>query len=145
MLYQIRLLDRGEFIDRTCKLLAKHNIMIPIGWCLYAHHCTVFYGSEMDIPDGVQSFIMDWNGKTIDIKITGIGVSDTCIAFRVEACTVDARNNRVREFKRPFSANRVPHITLFVQKGRHPVESNNIARWIPMDGGLCKGIVEKAH
>ena len=97
---------------------ARLRGLIPEGWAVKCHHCTLAMGATHRFNLGfVKSF-----------TVTGYGMT----AGRVSAFRVDV----------PESFNIVPHITIAVAEGARPVESNDIAEWIDCDKFEVVGAIE---
>ena len=97
-----------------------------IGWDVIAHHMTINFGKGL--PENLKGDL----GKTVQLKVTKIGISDVAIAVGVEGYQSD---------------NDKPHITIAVNKakGGKPVMSNNIEVWENWEGGpnLTGKVVEE--
>ena len=114
----------GIFIDENAKHLneiaiEKQGMDIPFNWKTYNHHMTIAFnnGSEesQKLFDGYKQYF----GKSFELTINGIGVSDDAIAVRV------AYNNPI--------ANKIPHITIATPQNGKPVNSNKITKWYDIE------------
>lgn len=92
------------------KLLQAVQHMIPEGWDVIAHHMTINFGKGL--PEDLKGDL----GKTVQLRVTKVGISDMAMAVGVEGYHSD---------------NEKPHITIAVNRsgGGKPVMSNNIQKW----------------
>ncbi len=99
----------GIFLDDKSKRKLLSKFKLPTGWNTYSEHMTIKLGS---LPDNLKSKI----GKSFNLVINKIGISDTNIALGVET---------------KLSTNKVPHITFAVDTnhGGKPHMSNQIKKW----------------
>ena len=96
------------------KLLQAVQHMIPEGWDVIAHHMTINFGKGL--PEDLKVDL----GKTVQLRVTKIGISDMAMAVGVEGYHSD---------------NEKPHITIAVNRsgGGKPVMSNDIQKWDDLD------------
>ena len=119
ILYSAVVLD--EESRREVLKPANYNyVEPPDGWQVFAHHMTIVFGKGVPNKEDL--------GKKVILTATHIGVSDMAIAVRVEGYP---------------SANKIPHITLFVNKeaGGKPVMSNDITKWQNIKPFKLSGVV----
>jgi hypothetical protein len=104
----------------------KGLIKLTDEWEVIAHHMTINFGK------GLSDELKGDLGKTVNLKVTKIGVSDVAIAVGVEGYHSD---------------NAKPHVTIAVNRGKggKPVMSNDIVYWDKWEGGpnLTGTVVEK--
>lgn len=105
------------------KLLKALGHNIPDGWDILAHHMTINFGK------GLTGDLVNDLGKTVSLRVIGIGKSDMAVAASVEGYHSD---------------NAKAHITLGVNKsgGGKPVMSNQITDWKALDSYInLSGVV----
>lgn len=115
--------SRDKLIEAV-NLLPQIN-KLPEGWDVIAHHMTINFGK------GLPEDLKDDLGKTVQLRVNSIGMSDMAIAVGVEGYHSD---------------NEKPHITIAVNKaeGGKPVMSNNIQNWEKWpDGPTVSGKVSE--
>jgi len=98
---------------------------LPEGWGVIAHHMTINFGKGL--PEDLKGDL----GKTVQLRVNSIGMSDMAIAVGVEGYHSD---------------NEKPHITIAINKaeGGKPVMSNNIQNWEKwLDGPTISGKVSE--
>lgn len=85
-------------------------------WEIIAHHMTINFGNGL--PENLKGDL----GKTVNLRVVSIGMSDMALAVGVEGYHSD---------------NEKPHITIAVNRGRggKPVMSNDIKYWDKWEGG----------
>ena len=112
----------GLFLGTGTKNMLMDNLTGNIGIALgvadriFIDHCTLLHKSQLKGNEELQSYLESNLGKSINIRLVAVGVSDKAIAFKVEG--VDN-----------ICANKVPHITIATFKGGNPVDSNGITNW----------------
>lgn len=106
----------GAFLDETSKEIIRENFKeyIPEGWKELIDHYTIVFNDNSEGNDEWKKWVEKNIGKTVELDIISIGVSDKAIA--VGAIGVPSRNEH-------------PHITLAVGNGGKPVDSNKIINW----------------
>ncbi len=79
----------------------------------------------MGLPTEEEKALM---GTSAFIEVDAIGISDLAVALRVKESNLVL----AQEIVPVVSSNKVPHITLLVNKdgGGRPVDSNNIEAWV---------------
>jgi hypothetical protein len=105
-------------------LLTEFGSKIPEGFEKIAHHMTITMGG---LPPEKKSDV----GKTVNLTVTHLGVSEKAIAVKVSGY---------------FTTNKNPHITLAIDRkgGAKPVDSNKITNWetlpqqIPLSGKVTE-------
>ncbi len=97
-------------------------------------HVTLLHTSQKEKYPGLYKVLSEMERKGVNdtFTITHIGVSDKCIAFKVES-----------KFIHRFCANKIPHITYLVYEGGKPVDSNKIEKWIPIQRIILGGRLVK--
>ena len=114
VLYSAVVLDN----ESKQKLLSHTESYIPDGWKIFAHHMTITLGELRDKSD---------IGKTVNLMVTNIGVSDMVVAVSVEGYT---------------SKNKTPHVTVAVNPdGGKPVMSNDISEWVEVPSFSLSGVI----
>lgn len=112
----------GLFLGTGTKNMLMDNLTGNIGIALgvtdriFIDHCTLLHKSQLKGNEELQSYLESNLGKSINIRLVAVGISDKAIAFKVEG--VDN-----------ICANKVPHITIATFKGGNPVDSNGITNW----------------
>lgn len=92
--------------------VAKSFSLLPTDWDIYTDHITLIHSSNPNF-DVASNILCNFDGHSIPFRLTGVGISDRAVAFKVDTRT----------------ANAVSHITLAVAPGAKPVESNDIEQW----------------
>jgi hypothetical protein len=108
-------------------LINKFRSVIPEDWKIYADHMTIIFGAGLNAVNKSMDL-----GKSVDLKILKLGISDKVIAVNVEGY---------------ISTNKMPHITLAVNvnDGGKPFMSNNIKDWFDCDSVIVSGIVSEIY
>ena len=112
----------GLFLGTGTKNMLMDNLTVNIGIALgaadriFIDHCTLLHKSQLKGNEELQSYLESNLGKSINIRLVAVGISDKAIAFKVEG--VDN-----------ICANKVPHITIATFRGGNPVDSNGITNW----------------
>ena len=101
-------------------LLDTFKRFLPQGWKTYAHHMTIEFGKPLRHPKD--------KGKNVELTATELGISDKCIAVKVDGYD---------------SANKVPHITLAVSPNGKPKDSNDITDWQQIQPVVLYGTIEE--
>lgn len=87
----------------------------------YIDHCTLLHKKQADEEHRGLLKLLELNlGKSVRISITGVGLSDRAMAFKVDGIQV-------------ICANKTPHITICTFNGGKPVDSNDITKWEDFD------------
>lgn len=115
----------GLFIDKEThdKLI---DVLVDYHWIgtlndsekEYLDHCTLLHKSQE--KDSIKNFCELCLGANFIVRVTGIGISNKALAFKVEIPGVPC-------------ANKIPHITICTFNGGKPVDSNNITKWYDLD------------
>ena len=98
------------------RILSLLKDMIPSDWKIICHHMTICMG---ELPVDLKPFL----GHSVELTVTGIGMSDKALAVRVEG----------------FDSNKsVPHVTVAINEknGGKPKDSNDIKSWGEFNGSL---------
>ena len=105
--------------DRLLKTLksSPYNTILDTADRIFLDHCTLLHKSQSCTKD-ILDYLNDRIGKKFIITITGIGVSDKAMAFKVH-----------RDI---YCANRISHITIATFKRGKPKDSNDILLWTPI-------------
>lgn len=82
----------------------------------FIDHCTLMHISQRE--EQLETILNNSLNETFCIAITGVGISDKAIAFRVKKCGIVA-----------LCKNKTPHITIATFNGGKPVDSNKITNW----------------
>lgn len=112
----------GLFLGTGTKNMLMDNLTGNIGIALgaadriFIDHCTLLHKSQLKGNEELQSYLESNLGKSINIRLVAVGISDKAMAFKVEG--VDN-----------ICANEVPHITIATFRGGNPVDSNRIINW----------------
>lgn len=120
----------GVFLDdeSRARILEKFGGHIPEGWKTVCSHCTLSFG-DPSCNREVFDYIAEFLGRTVEMEIVSLGVSDEAVALGVDG------NIRTR--------NAVPHITLAIPVGGRPVNSNKIDNWRDTGERLAvRGVVD---
>ena len=98
------------------RILTLLKDVIPQDWKVFCHHMTICMGV---LPEDLSPFL----GHSVNLFVTGIGMSDKALALRVEG--FDSKKD-------------VPHITVAVnsKEGATPKDSNRIESWKDFKGEL---------
>lgn len=98
-------------------LLSTYQSEIPDGWFTICHHMTIQFGK-----------LVDKTGMPVQLKVVATGKDNRAFAVKVDGYP---------------SANKIPHITIAINKDARPVDSNFIRDWTPIAGGIeLSGTVE---
>lgn len=112
----------GLFLGTGTKNMLMDNLTGNIGIALgvadriFIDHCTLLHKSQLKGNEELQSYLESNLGKSINIRLVAVGISDKAMAFKVGG--VDN-----------ICANKVPHITIATFRGGNPVDSNEITNW----------------
>jgi hypothetical protein len=111
-----KIIYTGIFLTEDSKriLLSKVKTYFPNTWKIYADHLTLGYG-ENALYGEIGTFFEENKGKSIDLTIYSIGISDKAIAVGVKG-----------NFK---CGNIHPHITIATPFSGAPKYSNYIENW----------------
>ena len=128
----------GLFLDTDTKNMLMDNLTdnIDIGIALgvtdriFIDHCTLLHKSQLKGNEELQSYLESNLGKSINIRLVAVGISDKAMAFKVEG--VDN-----------ICANEVPHITIATFRGGNPVDSNEITNWRYIEPIIITAKLEK--
>jgi hypothetical protein len=95
-------------------LINSFKTMIPDGWEVLCHHCTI---NPFGLIDNV--------GQSVKLKITHIGKNNTALAVKVSG--YNGKTN-----------NAFPHITIAIDRanGGKPKDSNSITNWQPITSDI---------
>lgn len=106
----------GIFLDDRSKNLLIDSLieMIPSGWTVLCHHCTLSFGDPADNRE-VFEYIARNLGKSASMDAVSVGLSDDAMAVGLSG-----------DFR---SKNPTPHVTVAIPPGGKPVNSNRIAEW----------------
>lgn len=96
---------------------------------MYLDHCTLLHVSELHGNSSLHDYLNSRCGRYYKLKITGIGVSDKAIAFKVETGLPNTRETT--------------HITIATFNGGKPVESNYIKYYMPINPIEITGRLDK--
>lgn len=98
----------------TCDV--DYNTILKAADRIFLDHCTLMHISQRE--DRLEALLERELGRTFQITLTGIGISNKAIAFKVERKGIIA-----------LCKNTIPHITIATIDGGKPVDSNNIICW----------------
>lgn len=106
----------GIFLDDRSKNLLIDSLieMIPSGWTVLCHHCTLSFGDPADNRE-VFEYIARNLGKSASMDAVSVGLSGDAMAVGLSG-----------DFR---SKNPIPHVTVAIPPGGKPVNSNRIAEW----------------
>ena len=95
-------------------LISTYKNVIPEGWEVIAHHCTI---NPFGLTDDV--------GKKVNLKVVAIGKDDKAIAVKVEGYDRKTNNN-------------FAHVTIAINRvgGGKPKDSNDIKSWTNVSNGV---------
>ena len=123
ILYSAVVLDDDDKDNLT--MFVENYVDIPLNWKKIAHHMTM--GFKQPVPQNLRDDI----GKTIQLTVKEIGVSEDAIAVKVDGY---------------HSNNKIPHITIAIPKDGKPYNSNLITDWKPVDEEIIiKGKVREIY
>ena len=118
------------FLDEPSRNLLVDSMlpMVPNGWKMFCHHCTLSFGDPSDDRE-LFMYIAKNLGKRVELAVTRVGTSSDAIAVEVVGDLV--------------TRNEIPHITVAVPPDGKPVYSNRIRTWEDYDGHLTlTGVVD---
>lgn len=107
-----------------------YNIALGVTDRIFIDHCTLLHKSQLKGNEELQSYLESNLGKSINIRLVAVGISDKAMAFKVEG--VDN-----------ICANEVPHITIATFRGGNPVDSNEITNWRYIEPIIITAKLEK--
>ena len=123
ILYSAVVLDDDD--QDNLIMFVDDYVDIPLNWKKIAHHMTM--GFKKPVPENLRGDI----GKTVQLTVKEIGVSEDAIAVKVEGYP---------------SSNEIPHITIAIPKDGKPYHSNLITDWRPVDEEIIiKGKVREIY
>jgi len=123
ILYSAVVLDDDD--QDNLIMFVDDYVDIPLNWKKIAHHMTM--GFKEHVPDHLRDDI----GKTVQLTVKEIGVSEDAIAVKVEGYP---------------SNNKIPHVTIAIPKDGKPYNSNLITDWKPVDEEIIiKGKVREIY
>lgn len=123
ILYSAVVLDDDDKDNLT--MFVEDYVDIPLNWKKIAHHMTM--GFKQPVPQHLRDDI----GKTIQLTVKEIGVSEDAIAVKVDGY---------------HSNNKIPHVTIAIPKDGKPYNSNLITDWKPVDEEIIiKGKVREIY
>jgi hypothetical protein len=114
--------SRLKLVDFVKQYLPKDWDIIG-QWGVIAHHMTINFGK------GLPEDLKDDLGKTVQLKVVSIGLSDMALAVGVEGYPAFENDG--------ITPKRKPHVTIAVNRpsGGKPVMSNDIQKWDKVEGG----------
>lgn len=120
----------GVFFDSNTreKLVHKANEIneIPDDWILYADHMTIVYNDGDENKQKRADELSSELGNPVQLHINSIGISDEAIAFGIDNFNTQ---------------NKQPHVTIATAPNSKPVKSNEITKWLPIEGFYVIGKV----
>jgi len=123
ILYSAVVLDDDDKDNLT--MFVEDYVDIPLNWKKIAHHMTM--GFKQPVPQHLRDDI----GKTIQLTVKEIGVSEDAIAVKVDGY---------------HSNNKIPHVTIAIPKDGKPYNSNLITDWKPVEEEIIiKGKVREIY
>ena len=123
LLYSAVVLDDDD--QDNLIMFVENFVEIPINWKKIAHHMTM--GFKQPVPQHLRDDI----GKTVQLTVKEIGVSEDAIAVKVDGYP---------------SNNKIPHVTIAIPKDGKPYNSNLITDWKPVDEEIIiKGKVREIY
>ena len=123
ILYSAVVLDDDDKDNLT--MFVEDYVDIPLNWKKIAHHMT------MGFKEHVPQHLRDDIGKTVQLTVKEIGVSEDAIAVKVDGY---------------HSNNKIPHVTIAIPKDGKPYNSNLITDWKPVDEEIIiKGKVKEIY
>ena len=123
ILYSAVVLDDDDKDNLT--MFVENYVDIPLNWKKIAHHMTM--GFKQPVPQNLRDDI----GKTIQLTVKEIGVSEDAIAVKVDGY---------------HSNNKIPHVTIAIPKDGKPYNSNLITDWKPVEEEIIiKGKVREIY
>lgn len=123
LLYSAVVLDDDD--QDNLIMFVDDYVDIPLNWKKIAHHMTM--GFKQPVPEHLRDDI----GKTVQLTVKEIGVSEDAIAVKVDGYP---------------SSNKIPHVTIAIPKDGKPFHSNLITDWRPVDEEIIiKGKVREIY
>ena len=123
LLYSAVVLDDDD--QDNLIMFVDDYVDIPLNWKKIAHHMTM--GFKQPVPEHLRDDI----GKTVQLTVKEIGVSEDAIAVKVDGYP---------------SSNKIPHVTIAIPKDGKPFNSNLITDWRPVDEEIIiKGKVREIY
>ena len=123
LLYSAVVLDDDD--QDNLIMFVENYVDIPLNWKKIAHHMTM--GFKQPVPQHLRDDI----GKTVQLTVKEIGVSEDAIAVKVDGYP---------------STNKIPHVTIAIPKDGKPFHSNLITDWRPVDEEIIiKGKVREIY
>ena len=123
LLYSAVVLDDDD--QDNLIMFVDDYVEIPLNWKKIAHHMTM--GFKQPVPEHLRDDI----GKTVQLTVKEIGVSEDAIAVKVDGY---------------HSSNKIPHVTIAIPKDGKPFHSNLITDWRPVDEEIIiKGKVREIY
>jgi hypothetical protein len=123
ILYSAVVLDDDDKDNLT--MFVEDYVDIPLNWKKFVHHMTI--GFNQPLPMELRDDI----GKTVQLTVKEIGVSEDAIAVKVDGY---------------HSNNKIPHVTIAIPKDGKPYNSNLITDWKPVDEEIIiKGKVREIY
>ena len=123
LLYSAVVLDDDD--QDNLIMFVEDYVEIPLNWKKIAHHMTM--GFKQPVPEHLRDDI----GKTVQLTVKEIGVSEDAIAVKVDGY---------------HSSNKIPHVTIAIPKDGKPFHSNLITDWRPVDEEIIiKGKVREIY
>ncbi len=123
LLYSAVVLDDDD--QDNLIMFVEDYVDIPLNWKKIAHHMTI--GFKQPVPPHLRDGI----GKTVQLAVKEIGVSEDAIAVKVDGYP---------------SSNKIPHVTIAIPKDGKPFHSNLITDWRPVDEEIIiKGKVREIY
>jgi len=123
LLYSAVVLDDDD--QDNLIMFVDDYVDIPLNWKKIAHHMTM--GFKEHVPEHLRDDI----GKTVQLTVKEIGVSEDAIAVKVDGYP---------------SNNKIPHVTIAIPKDGKPYNSNLITDWKPVDEEIIiKGKVKEIY
>lgn len=95
---------------------SSYNTLLKTANKIFIDHCTLMHISQRE--EQLETILDNNLGEQFCVAITGVGISDKAIAFRVKKCGIVA-----------LCKNVTPHITIATFNGGKPVDSNKITNW----------------
>ena len=95
---------------------SSYNTLLKTANKILIDHCTLMHISQRE--EQLETILDNNLGEQFCVAITGVGISDKAIAFRVKKCGIVA-----------LCKNVTPHITIATFNGGKPVDSNKITNW----------------
>lgn len=123
LLYSAVVLDDDD--QDNLIMFVENYVDIPLNWKKIAHHMTM--GFKQPVPEHLRDDI----GKTVQLTVKEIGVSEDAIAVKVDGYP---------------TSNKIPHVTIAIPKDGKPFHSNLITDWRPVDEEIIiKGKVREIY